>query len=54
MICPQKLAARKSRIECALERHIRLGDLDHDQIIVLPLEAGLGKICGAGEQLSSI
>jgi len=27
-----------------------LGALDHDQLIVLALEAGCGKVCGAGAQ----
>jgi hypothetical protein len=46
----QSLAAGKSRIESALERRRSLGAFDHDQVIVLALEAGCGKVCGAGPQ----
>src|SRR5271165_5887235 len=46
----QNLAAGKSRIECELERHRSLGSFDDDQIIVLALEAGCGKVRGVGAQ----
>ena len=41
-------APRKSRIERALERRGSIDALDQDQIIVLPLEAGCGKVRSAG------
>ena len=44
------LAAGKSRIEGTLEHCGRSGTLDHDQIIVLALEAGPGKVSGASAQ----
>jgi hypothetical protein len=47
-------SASQSRIECTLERHCRLGVLDRDQIIVLALEAGRGKVRGAGAQQSPV
>ena len=37
-------AAGKSRIEGALERSGRLGTLNHDQIVILALETGRGKV----------
>jgi hypothetical protein len=38
------------RIKIAPECHRRLDTFDHDQIIVLPLEAGCGKVHGTGAQ----
>ena len=37
-------AAGKSRFEGALERSGRLGTLNHDQIVILALETGRGKV----------
>jgi hypothetical protein len=46
----QSLAAGVSRIEIAFEACRRSGAFNHDQIVVLPLEAGCGKVRGAGAQ----
>jgi hypothetical protein len=46
----KSIAAYISRIERALESRRRSGALDHDQIIVLALEAGCGKVRGARAQ----
>jgi len=46
--------AAKLRIEFAFERRRCLGALDYDQIIVLPLKAGRGKVRGAGAQQSPV
>src|ERR1700730_2757965 len=43
-------AAYILRIKIAPECHRRLDTFDHDQIIVLPLEAGCGKVHGTGVQ----
>jgi aspartate aminotransferase-like enzyme len=47
-------AAGKSRIEGALERSGRLGTLNHDQIVILVLEAGRGKVRGAPAPRSAV
>ena len=44
----------KSRFESMLECRRSLGAFDHDKIVVLPLEAGRGKVRGAGAQQSPI
>jgi hypothetical protein len=44
----QKLTGGISRLESACEHSGRLGALDRNQIIILPLEAGRGKVRGAG------
>jgi hypothetical protein len=49
----QSLTGGKSRIESTFERSSCLYALDHDKIIVLPLEAGRGKVRGAGAQESA-
>ena len=46
--------AGKLPIEFAFERRRCLGALDYDQIIVLPLKAGRGKVRGAGAQQSPV
>ena len=43
----QRLPADKRRIKCTPERCCRFGALDHDKIVVPPLEAGCGKVRGA-------
>jgi hypothetical protein len=50
--CSPLLAAGKSSIKSTLERRRRAPD--HDQIIVLPLEAGRGEVRGAGPQQAPV
>jgi hypothetical protein len=46
----QSFAAGKSRFKSLLEFCRSVGTFNHDQIIILPLEAGRGKVRGAGAQ----
>ena len=50
--CPgrQSFAAGKLRIKIAFEACRGRGTFNHDQIIILPLEPGCGKVRGAGAQ----
>jgi hypothetical protein len=48
------LASGKPVIESAFEACRYLGTLDHDQIIVLPLKTGCGKVRGARAQHSAV
>jgi hypothetical protein len=46
----QGFAAGKSRFKSLLECRHSPGAFDHNQIIILPLEPGCGKVRGAGAQ----
>jgi len=50
--CPgrQSFAAGKPRVEIAFEACRGHGAFNHDQIVILPLEPGCGKVRGAGTQ----
>jgi hypothetical protein len=50
----QRLAAGKPRIKIAFEACSRPGALNHDQIIVLTLEARRGKVRGTGAQNTAV
>ena len=52
---PEKcIGPAKLRFKIVFEHRRSLGTFDHDYIVILPLEAGCGKVCGAGAQQSAI